>query len=77
MFELKIGRRTYTITAEDIFLDNHHCVQLTSQSSEDIVAMHRPHPVLSKAAVKVINKYIRKQHEHRYSTNVEVFSLVL
>lgn len=77
MFELKIGRFTYTITAEDIFLDNGSCVQLLSQSKERLSGIHRPTPVLSKAAVKVTNKYIRKQHVHQHGKWCEVFSLVL
>ena len=58
VMKLKIGRHTYSITREDVFLNNGKCVQLMTQK------VPSPHyfsgektPILSKAAVKQLKKH--------------------
>ena len=75
--ELKIGRNTYTITEDDQFLDNSSSVQLLTQSLERSSWGHKPDPVLSKRAVKEIDRIERVQHEHGYSQKCQLFSLKL
>lgn len=60
--ELKIGKYTYTITRNDVFMDNGFCVQLLTQSKRPIGSfMKRPNPVLSKRTVKEINDLGREK----------------
>lgn len=72
---IKIGRHEYKITHEDYFVDNGACVQLLTQSNEKSEWGRRPHPVLSKRAVKEISKYDRVQKKHNYDNHVSIFSL--
>lgn len=73
---IKIGRHEYKITDSDRFMDNGSCVQLLSQSKEKAHYGSRPSPVLSKKAVKEIEKFKRIQLEHDYKNkNVSVFKL--
>ena len=74
--ELKIGRNIYTITEEDMFMDNGCCVQLMTQSKEISNWGKRPTPILSKRAIKEISKYDRIQHSHNYNQkDLQVFNL--
>lgn len=57
--ELKIGRFTYNITAEDVFLDNGACVQLLSQSHAFDEWRRWGIPKLSKPAAKALSKFER------------------
>jgi len=66
MLTLKIGRHTYEITAADRFLDNGARVQLTTQSKEMSSWGSRPNPVLSKRAIKELNKCEQVDHESPY-----------
>jgi dolichyl-phosphate-mannose--protein O-mannosyl transferase len=75
MFELKIGRHTYTITESDRFLDNKSCVQLMTQSKEKWDWGHQPSPVLSKRAVKDIAPFEKVYLAHHYGGNCNLFSL--
>jgi hypothetical protein len=59
MIKLKIGRTTYDITNDDIFMDNGACVQLITQKAGHGWASR--YPVLSKRAVKEINKLGREK----------------
>ena len=67
--ELKIGRHTYTITEQDIFIDNQQCIQLKTQSKEKKAQkwdFYPPLPRLSQTAIKKINRFNRvtvKQHD--------------
>jgi len=73
---LKIGRHEYDISSDDTFMDNSHCVQLTSQSKENIdIGGGRCNPVLSQRAVKQIASFERMQLQHGYGSNVQIFSL--
>ena len=54
---LKIGRNEYKITESDVFLDNNVCIQLCTQSKEKSTWGKRPYPILSKKAIKQIDKY--------------------
>lgn len=72
---LKIGRHTYIITEKDLFMDNEACIQLLTQSKEKSNWGHRPNPVLSKKAIKEINKFERLQKKHGYDKRIQVFSL--
>lgn len=65
MIDLKIGRNTYQITPSDKFMDNGACVQLLTQSKEVPVWGQRTRPVLSKRAIKEIDKFkrIEKQRD--------------
>jgi hypothetical protein len=76
--KLKIGRHEYEITEKDEFMDNGACVQLTTQSKERNARWEkRPHPVLSKKAVKALSKYPRKERKNNYGEWVTIFSLDL
>lgn len=77
MINLKIGRHTYDINENDLFMDNGSCVQLKSQSKEKSSWGHQPNPVLSKKAVKEISAYPRKDIPNRYSSKVSTFTLDL
>ena len=60
--ELKIGKHTYNITRNDVFMDNGFCVQLLTQSKRPIGNfMSRPNPVLSKRTIKQINDLGREK----------------
>ena len=59
MITLKIGRHEYQITEKDTFMDNGACVLLITQSKEKSDWGRRPHPVLSKRAIKEISKFER------------------
>lgn len=75
MITIKIGRYTYEITREDIFMDNNCVVQLTTQSKERSVWGSKPNPKLSKRVIKEISKFKRIKRKNTYSTPVKVFSL--
>jgi len=72
---LKIGRYEYEITSSDVFIDNGACIQLLSQKK--FKHWYYITPVLSKKAIEQINKFERIPREHKYTSNVEVFSLKL
>jgi hypothetical protein len=72
---LKIGRNEYRITSIDTFMDNQSCVQLTSQSKEVFRWGQRATPVLSKRAVKEISNFKRRDLQHGYGEQVQLFSL--
>ena len=72
---LKIGKHKYQITKKDQFMDNGACVQLLSQSKEPSDWGHRASPILSQKAIKQIENYRMIPKKHKYSSNVEVFSL--
>ncbi len=69
--ELKIGRHTYEITSEDIFLDNGACVQLLTQSKERSDWGRIPNPVLSKKAIKELKEYGVSESQSEYKKCVE------
>jgi hypothetical protein len=75
--KLKIKRHTYTITEKDLFMDNGACIQLLTQSKEKSNWGSKPTPVLSKKAIKEINKFERLQKKHGYNKSIQVFSLNL
>lgn len=75
MIKIKVGRHKYEIGSSDEFMDNGACVQLLTQSKEKSHWGKRPNPVLSKRVIKEISVFNRIQKEHRYSSDVEVFSL--
>ena len=54
-FELKIGRRTYTITENDRILFNGNCYQLVTQSS-----CSRWYDTSPKVAKTKVEKYIKQ-----------------
>ena len=56
---IKVGRHVYDIDDKDEFMDNGSCVLLLTQSKENSVWGRRPHPVLSKRAVKDIDRFDR------------------
>lgn len=73
---LKIGRNEYEITAQDVFLDNGSCIQLLTQSKEQLVKWgHRPNPKLSKRAMREIESCERIPVDHKYGAGVQVFTL--
>ncbi len=74
--ELKVGKNTYDITKDDLFIDNGACVQLLTQSNEKREWGHHPNPVLSKRAIKELSKYKKIQKKHHYdSKTLEIYSL--
>lgn len=75
MLELKIGRHVYQITDKDRFMDNGKSVQLLTQSKEKSDWGRQPNPILSKIAIKEIDKYERNQHKNKYIGNVQLFNL--
>ena len=75
ILKLKIGRHEYSIGPNDVFLDNSACVQLLTQSKERSTWGRRPHPILSKRAVKEIQQFSRVELEHGYAKSVSVFKL--
>lgn len=56
---LKIGRHSYLIDDEDVFMDNGHVVLLLTQSRERMDWGRRPSPRLSKRAIKEISVFSR------------------
>ena len=76
MIELKIGRHRYEVTADDVFMDNGNCLQLLTQSKENSSFGKRAHPLLSKRTANEIDKFEKKQREHTYGNNVQIFNLV-
>lgn len=75
LLELKIKRNTYTITTEDVFMDNGACVQLLSQSKEHSGYGQYYNPKLSIRAIKEIGSFLRIQQKHTYGITVQVFTL--
>ena len=75
--ELKIKRHIYEITETDIFMETAACVQLLTQSKEKLDCGHRPHPVLSKRAIKQIGIIERREIPYSLDEGVSVFGLVL
>ena len=73
--ELKIGRKTYTITNIDEFLDNGNCVKLMTQSKEPSDGCGRSRPVLSKRAIKEIGSFKRVPIAHIWGGRIKVFTL--
>jgi hypothetical protein len=73
--ELKIGRHTYVITDNDMFMDNTACIQLLTQSKETGIGSGRPNPVLSKRAIKELAGIEKVRHEHDYGSRVTIFSI--
>ena len=69
MIELKIGRITYDITNNDVFMDNGYCVQLITRTAGYGWTKH--YPVLSKRAIKEIDKIGRdKIDELRFRLSI-------
>ena len=75
LLELKVKRNTYTITTEDVFMDNGHYVQLLSQSKEHSGYGQYYRPVLSKRAIKEIGSFLRIQQAYTHGSTVQVFTL--
>ena len=74
---LKIGRDEYEITNKDLFMDNGACVQLMTQAKRYGDWGRKITPMLSKKAIKEIDKYGRIQRDHKYGESVQVFSIGL
>jgi len=72
---IKIGRKIYEITDEDIFMDNNFCIQLLSQNKGKFFELRKTKPKLSKRAEKQINKYDRIPRYNTYGQDIEIFSL--
>jgi hypothetical protein len=53
--EMKINRKDYTITRDDLFLDDGKTVQLLTQSQEKTSGGRKPNPVLGKKNVKELH----------------------
>jgi len=60
LIELKIGRKTYEINENDVFMDNGIVVLLLTQSSWTAFG-YAIHPQLSKRAIKEISIFNRIQ----------------
>ncbi len=73
---LKIGRKVYEISDEDVFMDNKACIQILSQNKEgSFPQLGKVALLLTKKAIKQINKYDRIPRKNRYGSDVEIFSL--
>lgn len=72
--EVKIGRHTYDISSDDVFMDNGSCVQLVTQSKERLDWGVRPNPVLSKRAMVELAKFKCIHRETSRESWVKVFS---
>ena len=73
---LKIGRYEYVITNDDKFMDNGACVQLMTQSQEIGRFGVKTNPKLSSKAIKLINKFSRRELK-TLTTGAVLFSLEL
>ena len=76
ILKLKIGRNEYSITADDKFMNNGCCVQLLTQSKEKSDWGKRPNPILSKRAIKEIDKFEHRCLNHIPDEGVTIFKLI-
>ncbi len=74
-YELKVGRNTYIITANDRFFDNGACVQLVSQSKEKYTWGRQATPILSKKSAKQLMAMDLVDCKSPYSSEVRFFGI--